>query len=92
MMSIVFFFLLLLFAVATSDNVINGWYNLTAVHDDEVIWSSFAAPMMKGGSSYITYPVLRPQQACNPCSGAVKYAKKKNCLVYTRCKRFPKGM
>ncbi|CAL9221643.1 unnamed protein product [Arabidopsis halleri] len=63
MKSIVFFFLLLLFAVATSDNVINDWSNLTAVHEDEVIWSSFA-PMMKGGSSYITYPVLRGQQSC----------------------------
>ncbi|CAL9216350.1 unnamed protein product [Arabidopsis halleri] len=43
--------------------------------------------MMKGGSSYITYPVLRGQQSCgNPCSGAVN-GSKKICPIYTRCKR-----
>lgn len=88
MKSIVFFFLLLLFAVATSENVINGWYNLTGVHEDEMIWGSQLAPMMKDQNT-IGYHSLQRGVTCAPeCIGDVKYGNKPRiCSIYDRCKR-----
>ncbi|KAG7543833.1 Rapid ALkalinization Factor [Arabidopsis thaliana x Arabidopsis arenosa] len=88
MKSIVFFFLLLLFAVATSENILNGWYNLTGVHEDEVIWGSLA-PMMKKNT--LTYPVLKKNRPfCDSsrgsCTGIANAAYSK-CTPYHRCKR-----
>lgn len=90
MKSIVFFFLLLL-VVATSENVRNGWYNLTGLHEDEWIWDSLG-PMKE----YLTYNVLQGQKICgssmtDPCTGTVNGKKYGTCRIYTRCKRLIVG-
>ncbi|KAF2618703.1 hypothetical protein F2Q68_00041383 [Brassica cretica] len=61
------FFVLLLLAVATSGNMLNGWQNLTGVHEDgeEVIWVS----LVPDKKNYITHHTLNRQPAFPiPCS------------------------
>lgn len=84
-------FLLLLLAVATSGQMINGWGNLTYVHDDdwkaEAIWDSLAAtnPKTLGYGSLHRQPVCRATRY-NKCLG-VANKKPKACFDYNRCKR-----
>lgn len=91
-MKSIVFFLLSLLAVGTSENAINGWYNFTDVHEEEVIWESLA-PMKK---EHLTYKILQRQNTCgssrnDPCTGVYNGKKYSTCPVYTRCKRLVSG-
>ncbi|CAH8358320.1 unnamed protein product [Eruca vesicaria subsp. sativa] len=87
MKSIVFFVLLLL-AVATSGNMLNGWQNLTGVHEDsgEVIWVSLV-PIKK---DYLLYRTPDRQPVCisskdHLCT-PIYSQKNSECTIYNRCK------
>ncbi|CAF2046847.1 hypothetical protein BRARA_I03505 [Brassica rapa] len=87
------FSVLLLLAVATSGNMLNGWQNLTGVHEDgeEVIWVSLVLDQ----KNYITYPALNRPPVCkssmNHLCTPIYSQQNSQCTIYNRCKHGSTG-